>query len=127
SPSVRTDTLTLIDCPAGGNALPGSCGPSAVERAVFTKVPILSTVLDPAGGGIGKDLLPIGGVLGGDLLQQFSLRLHYDPDNPDPAQRSSIALLPPEIACSCALANADACEVVLPFKLAGGGTYALEG
>ena len=88
-----------------------------IPRAEFQQVPVLATPLgsitahDPAAPG--GPLL--GGVLGGDLLQQFQLVIDY--------QSSSISLLPPEVGCSCALA--DACEAVFPFTLAGGGVYQL--
>lgn len=88
-----------------------------VPRADFRDVPVLASAL--AASGLDDAILDLsaGGILGGDLLQRFSVRLDYGANGP------SVALLPGELACSCALA--DGCRAVLPFTLAGGGTYKL--
>lgn len=100
--------LRLYDAPADDV--------SAVPRALFDDVRVLETPLGAAGIA-GADLdLSSGGILGGDQLRRFSLELHY-------GTAASIALMPEETACSCMLA--DACRVVMPFRLAGGGVLAL--
>lgn len=92
-------------------------GGPGVPRAAFSDVPILETPLAQAG--VGGDLfdLSTGGILAGDLLQGFSLQLDYGAGGP------TIALLPGDLSCSCEVA--DRCEALLPFTLAGGGTFDL--
>jgi hypothetical protein len=88
-----------------------------VPRALFRDLRIVEAPLGSVG--FPPDaLVDIGGVMGGDFLQMYSLRLRYGAD-------PSIALMPRESACSCALADAPACEAVLPFRLSGGGNFQL--
>src|SRR5262249_28774810 len=94
---------------AGGN--PGA------PPGQFHDVPRLETPLAQVGAGADLFDLANGGILGGDLLQQFSLKLDYGAAGP------TVSLLPGDLACSCAVA--DRCEASLPFALAGGGTLSL--
>lgn len=87
-----------------------------VPRALFRDLRIIEAPLEDVG--LPNELVNIGGVLGGDFLQLYSLRLRYGAE-------PTIALMPRESACSCALADAPACEAVLPFRLSGGGNFQL--
>lgn len=87
-----------------------------VPRALFRDLRIIEAPLGTVG--LPDALVDIGGVMGGDFLQLYSLRLRYGDD-------PSIALMPRESACSCALADAPACEAVFPFRLSGGGNFQL--
>ena len=89
----------------------------ARPRAEFDLTPVLETSLLQVG--VDGNLLDLtgGGILAGDLLSGFSVALDYSSGGP------SVSLLPGELACSCAVASAG--RVVLPFTLAGGGTFHL--
>ena len=92
-----------------------------ILRARFEEVAVLDGQLGRAGiGPGGLDLSVRGGVLGGDLLQRFSVDLQYGPCGP------RVALLPAEVACSCTIASQCPPRAVLPFTLAGGGTLHLD-
>jgi hypothetical protein len=82
-------------------------------------VTVLEAPLSPVG--VGDQAMSFGGVLGGDLLQAFSLELRYGAACTPP----TVAFQPAELACSCEVA--DACGATLAFTLAGGGTLALGG
>ncbi len=92
-------------------------------RAEFDLVSVLTTPLGQVG--VGRALLDLtggasgtpGGILGGDLLQWFSVKLDYSTGAP------TVSLLPGDTACSCAVA--DEGRVQLGFTLAGGGTFQL--
>jgi hypothetical protein len=82
----------------------------AQVRARFSAVQAILGTLGEVGEGSGR---PITGVLGGDVLSLLALRL-------DPA--SSQIQLFPDIAGSTE-AHENACESVIGFQVAGGGTY----
>jgi hypothetical protein len=107
SPSQVQETLTLIDRASGG-------GPG-VARGTFTDVQILEAQLAPVGANGDRLDLSSGGILGGDLLQQFSLLLDYS--------GPTLSLLPGDLSCSCAVDAS--CGTGMPFILAGGGTLEL--
>jgi hypothetical protein len=107
---VRNETLRLYDLDTAGACHGG--GP--VARVLF---PAASTLEKPlATAGVGDQAITFGGILGGDLLQGYSLELSYSG-----GCSPSIALKAAELACSCQIA--DDCAAVLPFTLAGGGQF----
>jgi hypothetical protein len=92
-------------------------GATGAARADFYDVPILDTPLASAGTAGAQFDLSGGAILGGDLLQRFSLALDYGAGGP------AVSLLPADLDCSCAVA--DSCRATFPFTLAGGGTLTL--
>lgn len=88
-------------------------------RAEFVDTAVLETPLLSVG--VGDQVIDLsgGGILGGDLLRGFSVKLDYSTGGP------TLSLLPGELSCSCSIADAGRAQ--FSFVLAGGGSYQLPG
>lgn len=102
---VRHQTLHLFDVPPMAGGAPAA-------RADWVDVPVLETTISSIG--IDGRTLALGGVLGGDLLQRFSVEVKAAEGGP------SISLHTEDVDCSCTIA--DGCAASLNFRLAGGGS-----
>ncbi|MDB4969618.1 MAG: hypothetical protein JWN44_5307 [Myxococcales bacterium] len=93
----------------------GSAGES-IPRLSITHTQLFQGPLGSLG--VGADVTPVGGVIGGDNLSRFSVGLDYRAAAPTMTLSSNVTPCNCELAPACA--RQDSCNAVLPFKLAGG-------
>lgn len=101
---VATETLYLYSAPADG---------APVRRAEIPDVRVLEAQIPPIG--VDDKRFQVGGILGGDVLQRYSVGFDFGTSPP------SMSLGPAESACSCIAGKSGG--AVIAFKMLGAGQY----